>query len=346
MRNLLKNLAVLGVTLGLALPAGELVARAVFHDITTTADNGSYFALRWKQANVRLNRYGFREREFPTQKAPGAYRVAFIGDSYTFGQGIAESERMSNLLEADLREEAPNVEVLNFGNAGNNTADEVVVLQKVLGELDPDFVVLQWFVNDVEYKGPRVNGPQPLQARPSRIIRLRRWLRNSSVLYFLAGEVAHRIQETMGPTYEAELSRHVVDDQSVEWRAHDEALRTFIRACRDRNIGVAVVLVPSAMPTAGAPYPLSFLHDRVLEVCGREGALCTDLLTIFKPYMDDATRYQQLWVNRFDPHMGRLANQIAAQQLMKVVAPSVLVEAASLGAPTPRSEDGHGHGRD
>src|SRR6476646_7270939 len=100
MRNLLKNLAVLGVTLGLTLVVGELIARAVFSDITTTADNGSYFALRWKQANVRLNRYGYREREFTTGKAPGAYRIAFIGDSYTFGQGIAESERVSNLLES------------------------------------------------------------------------------------------------------------------------------------------------------------------------------------------------------------------------------------------------------
>ena len=149
---------VLGVTLALALLAGEFVARAVFSGITTTADNGSYFALRWKLANVRLNRYGFRETEFQTDKAPGSYRIAFIGDWYTFGQGIAEPERMSNRLEEALRQDAPNVEVLNFGNAGNNTANEVVVLQKVLGELDPDFVVLQWFVNDVDNKAPAADG--------------------------------------------------------------------------------------------------------------------------------------------------------------------------------------------
>ena len=324
MRNLLKNLAVLGVTLGLALLAGELVARAAFSDITTTADNGSYFALRWKQANVRLNRYGFREREFTAEKPPGTYRVAFIGDSYAFGQGIAETERMSNLLQDALRQDSPNVEILNFGNAGNNTADEVIVLHRVLGELDPDFVVLQWFINDVDYKAPGANGVPAAPSPPGRITRLRRWLRNTSVLYFLAGEVSHRIQETVGPTYEADVSRRVLDSQGIEWKAHEEALTTFIRECRDRGVGVAVVLVPSALPTRGSAYPLAFLHDRVLDVCRREGALCSDLLATFKPYMDDETRYRSLWVNRFDSHMSAMANRLAVQNLRALVGPPVV----------------------
>jgi len=324
MRNLLKNLAVLGVTLGLTLVVGELIARAVFSDITTTADNGSYLALRWKEANVRLNRYGYREREFATGKAPGAYRIAFIGDSYTFGQGIAEPERMSNLLESTLRQEAPNVEVLNFGNAGNNTADELVVLRRVIAELDPDFVVLQWFVNDVDYKAPAADGvpapPPPL----SGVTRVRRWMRNTSVLYFLAGEVAHRIEERLQGTYETDVSSRIADPGSIEWKAHEEALTAFIRACRERNIGVAVLLVPSAVPTGHSPYPLSFLHERVLEVCRRERALCADLLPVFKPYMDDDTRYRSLWVNRFDPHMSAMANRLAMERLRGLVGPPIL----------------------
>jgi len=325
MRNLLKNLAVLGVTLGLTLVVGELIARAVFSDITTTADNGSYFALRWKEANVRLNRYGYREREFTTGKAPGAYRIAFIGDSYTFGQGIAESERVSNLLESRLRQEASNVEVLNFGNAGNNTADELVVLRQVIAELDPNFVVLQWFVNDVDYKAPAAEGvPAVPPPSLSRVTRVRRWMRNTSVLYFLAGEVAHRIEERLQGTYETDVSSRITDAASIEWKAHEEALTTFIRACRDRNIGVAVFLVPSAVPTGHSPYPLSFLHERVVEVCRREGALCTDLLPVFKPYMDDDTRYRSLWVNRFDPHMSAMANRLAMERLEELVGPSVL----------------------
>jgi hypothetical protein len=343
MPNLLKNLTLLVVTMTLALLAGEFVARMAFSGITTTADNGSYFALRWKQGNVRLNHYGFREREFPADKPPGTYRIAFIGDSYTFGQGIAEAERMSNRLEEGLRQRAPNVEVLNFGNPGINTADEVVILRQVLGELNPDFVMLQWFVNDVEYKGPLGDGPQAVPPQLTHVIRLRRWLRNTSVLYFLAGEIEHRIEEMLGPSYEAQLTRDVVDDQSREWKAHDEALTTFIRACQEWGVGVGVVLVPSAVSTAGAPYPLAFLHERVLEVCRREGALCTDLLSVFKPYMDDPARYQLLWVNRFDPHMGPLANQLAAQHLTQLLAPRVIHGAASPRRASPPSDESHGH---
>ena len=138
-------------------------------------------------------------------------------------------------------------------------------------------------------------------------------------------------------TYESRLSRHVADAESIEWQAHEEALTTFIARAAIRNIGVAVFFVPSAVPTGHTPYPLSFLHERVLEVCRREGALCTDLLPLSQAIHGRATRYLSLWVNRFDPHMGPLANQLAAQQLMKVVAPSVSAGAGL--APRPCSPE-------
>jgi hypothetical protein len=281
---------------------------------------------------VRLNHFGFREREFPAARPESGYRIAFIGDSYTFGQGIAEAERMSNLLEAGLRPSIPGVEVLNFGNAGNNTSDEVAVLRVVLRDVHPDFVLLQWFVNDVEnnrelHEATPNDSTPPLETAEPLVKRIRRTLRNRSVLYFLAGEVAHRLEGAVGPTYVDELQRRVGDPHSPEWRAQAEALRTFLRLCRDHRVGVGVLLVPSTIPLAGADYPYRYLHERVLEICRDEGGACTDLLEPFMPYLMDRSRYMSLWVNRFDPHMSAAANRIAADRLLAAFGPALHAEA-------------------
>jgi hypothetical protein len=63
---------------------------------------------------------------------------------------------MSNILEAELRKQRRNIEVVNFGRAGDNTADQAKVLKfDVLPKADPDFILLQWYVNNVVYKPPQ-----------------------------------------------------------------------------------------------------------------------------------------------------------------------------------------------
>lgn len=324
-KTLLKNLALLTVSVGLALVVAEWAAGMVFRDITTTTDNRSPFALKWKEANVRRNSFGYREREFDPIKPAGTYRVAFIGDSYAFGQGIAETDRMSNLLEGELRKRARSVEVLNFGEAGNNTADEVRVLQKVLTSVKPDFVLLQWFVNDTEGNGPTMPGASSVTPpQPSRFNQFKQSMRNRSVLYFLAAEVWHRLLETVAANYAEGIVKRLGDPQSGVWQTSEKALVEFIQMSREHHVPMGIVLVPSVMPLNGQEHPYAFLHNRVLDICRREAVPCTDLLETFKPYMEDRQNYRSLWVNRFDSHMSELANRLAAEHLFKFFGSSLI----------------------
>jgi GDSL-like Lipase/Acylhydrolase family len=328
-RTLLKNLTALTLSVLFALVVAEFAARTILRDITTTADNRSYFALKWKKANVRLNSFGYREREFNSVKTAGAFRVAFIGDSFAFGQGIGESERMSNLMEADLRQQVKGIEVLNFGNAGNNTADEVLVLQKLLSTSKPDFVFLQWYVNDVENKGLTLAGQSASVPEPSTFNQFKQSMRNMSVLYFLAAEEWHQLLERFAAGYVEDTFKRVGDPESADWQAAEHALVEFIETCRSHNIPLGVVLVPAVMPLNGNKYPYDYLHERVLTVCQREAVVCTDLLEVFRPYMDRDQDYRSLWVNRFDSHMGAYANRLAATRLVGVYGPTVTAAALS-----------------
>lgn len=320
-----RNCALFVVTFILYLVLGELALRAWFSDITTTYDNRSYFALKWKAANIRTNSAGYREREFARPKPPGVYRIAFLGDSFTFGQGIREEDRLSNQLERELNKRTSGIEVLNFGNPGHNTADEVKVLKTdVLPDLEPDFVLLQWYVNDLEPRplSPAVEGAGPAKTGGDLLNEFKQKMLNVSVIYFLLADVVHRVRDMMGANHADETYARVGSPESPESREAEKAMIEFIRAARASNVPVGVVLVPHLSPLKDGNYPFLYLHKRVLGWCEREGIACVDLFPLMEPYLKDGAKYMQLWVNRFDSHMGPFANELAAKRLMEAFGPS------------------------
>ena len=239
-----------------------------------------------------------------------------IGDSYTFGQGIAEDERMSNLLEKELRQRRGAVDVVNLGNAGNNTADEVRVLQTALVKVKPDYVLLQWFINDVDIPENVTIGGAAWQ-QPSRLNEAQIRMRNTSVLYFLAAETWHKLFERSGAGYTDEMLRRVGDPNSSASQRAQRALREFVSICKNHGVPLGIVLVPSFTPLQDREYPFLYLHQRVLAACADERVPCLDLFPTFAPLMRNEKTYRDLWVNRFDPHMGPTANRIAATRMLE-----------------------------
>ena len=66
---------------------------------------GDEFARFWRKTphavEIRFNAEGFREREF-TAKAPGTWRIAVVGDSFTYGHGLPEEASWPRQLEGFL----------------------------------------------------------------------------------------------------------------------------------------------------------------------------------------------------------------------------------------------------
>ena len=97
------SLSVMGVAIVICLVAFESTVRWIYRDITPTADNGSYSTYRFRKKHVhRRNNIGFREREISTEKADNVYRIAVVGDSFTFGQVLLEESRFTIQLQAAL----------------------------------------------------------------------------------------------------------------------------------------------------------------------------------------------------------------------------------------------------
>lgn len=102
------------------------------------------------EAPVESNSTGFRDAEHIPAKPDGLMRIAFIGDSYTFGQGVRRDERFSERTAAALDETWPDVrvEMLNFGRPGANVADVLRIYEGGTAEFSPDIVVYSFVLND------------------------------------------------------------------------------------------------------------------------------------------------------------------------------------------------------
>lgn len=113
-----------------------------------------------KEVVGRLNAQGFRGDDFSLEKKPGTYRIACLGDSFTFGHGVRQEETFPSQLEKILNAETRDgiFEVFNFGVGGYNTEQEAILLEEKVLSYDPDLVILQYLLNDIEVSRIRLPG--------------------------------------------------------------------------------------------------------------------------------------------------------------------------------------------
>lgn len=98
-----------------------------------------------------INAAGFRGASYPRSKAAEVFRIVLVGDSVSFGYGVALEETFADQLEARLRSgfATPRFEVLNLGVSGYNPYTESELVRGVGLAYHPDLVLVQFCINDL-----------------------------------------------------------------------------------------------------------------------------------------------------------------------------------------------------
>ena len=113
---------------------------------TATEVNGSVRLNYWHGVLHIYNQDGMRwATPFPP-KRDHVYRVMIVGDSLTYGDGLAESRRFSNLLDRWMKQKFE-IEFINLGVDGAQSED-LEIINKYLPVLRPDLVIYGVCVND------------------------------------------------------------------------------------------------------------------------------------------------------------------------------------------------------
>lgn len=159
-RALQRILAILlGLTLGLAV--AEVAVRLTGPALRPHLRNRVYFAepdplLGWRNRAglagpyggeefltwVTINPAGQRGPFHPVERRPGTLRIAVLGDSQAWGDGVADAETFAARLDGGA------VELLNFSAPGYGTDQQLLVLERVAAAYRPDIVVVAVFVGN------------------------------------------------------------------------------------------------------------------------------------------------------------------------------------------------------
>lgn len=90
---------------------------------------------------IDVNSHGMHWREVAIEKPPGRKRIAFLGDSFTFGLWASDYEKSLVGVFDSLMADST-FEILNFGVDGYGFADMELLLREEVIQFDPDYIVV------------------------------------------------------------------------------------------------------------------------------------------------------------------------------------------------------------
>src|SRR3989338_4295399 len=310
---------------------------------------GLFFSNEYN-TNIKNNAQGLRMgRNVPLKKSK--YRIAFLGDSFIWGFGVNEHERVSEYLEKELE----NVEVLNFGVSGYGTDQYYLQLNRTVLKFRPDMVIVGFYANDLEDTGNNVrySYPKPLfkladdgslnltnvpvpkkvewDAREySFLTKLKFFLSHKSHVFFLFKRVLFRLYPYQEHTYDpSEISiilKEYPKDYQVYNQLNEMLYCKMAEMLREHNITFIVINIPPK---------IHLLQDKFSNTL-KELQIDSDEIDINKPSMMlhnlsincgldfidlypyfREYKYKERLYFWYDPHWNPLGHKYAAKILSK-----------------------------
>lgn len=309
-------LIIIAVTMIVSFGMAELLLRVIYSEGLSFSAHRGPFVARFER-DFLYNRYDGPSRG-PAVTGPkdaDSVRILIQGDSITWGQGVQDEDLLypSHLGER-LRSSAPGLEVAVLARPGREIDGHQEQLGKWGEEIDPDVIIYQWYINDLELDKSR---------RPAREV----WQRlvfpglvtKYSYLWFL---LEYRISTLLpGEPYEDYMREHFHRD-SEGWRTFAEQFRTWAAEAKRLTPNVLVAFYPYLSSPPGV-HMLEF-NAWVAELCEEEGIAVIDLLEPLDAFRDD---YTKTYASPFDGHPNAAAHARIADALydrLRALWPNVL----------------------
>lgn len=99
------------------------------------------------------NSEGLRDQNFSIEKPEGQFRVLVVGDSQTYGLGVNESNRFTEVLERKIDNSTDTeVRVINAGLSGAGMKDYYQIVFNKAIQYNPDLVFVAFDEEDIIYR--------------------------------------------------------------------------------------------------------------------------------------------------------------------------------------------------
>ncbi len=249
-----------------------------------------------------LNSLYCRDPEWAEQKPDGVRRIAFVGDSFTFGWGINHvGDRATDILQRRFDSIVPGrVEVMNVAWGGWDTVEELDAIRRMIAEYDVDEVVLCYLPNDIENVIPKSRQFDPGRPPHSPLLNTQHSFLFDLLYYRIYAPLTMR--SVRG--YWDGLADGFADPEI--WRTHQQQLGDIILACRAHEVRIRVALLP-LIKTRGDKWDARAVHEKVASFFATNLVEVVDLLPVIA-----GRDPSSLAVSGSDWHPNEAANRLFA----------------------------------
>lgn len=262
-------------------------------------------------------RYYFRPeasetmQDYPLRlpKPPQTFRLAVIGDSYTFAPYMQFTDAFPKILERmlNLNTGEQRAEVVNYGVPAYSTSHEIATTERAIRD-EADALLLQITLNDPEIKPYRPKGITVFNSFGK--LKLSGWKGTILNHWRTARFVVTRL-------HNEKTKRDYIDyfnnlfTKPANWNNFESSLRSIVQKARSANKPIFAAVFPLFGVPLDEKYPFFACHEKVAALLRELGVPSTDLFTLFRGIPLDRLQV----IPGVDRHPNEIAHRMAAEYL-------------------------------
>jgi len=250
-------------------------------------------------------------QKYSIEKPAGCIRIAFIGDSLTFGQGVARGDTFAYKTGRMLQREFPGawVEAINFGHPGFNVTQNLLRLKNEVLRFNPDIVVYGYCINDFTNRFTTHKFMAKMKEGKRRFSFLRPLEHFSRLAYYVDWISVHLFSH-IKPLHDEWLNNSLDPQKNRAFPDMEQDLKELISLLAQRNGVLIIFPIFNSNDEDSTPY---YRKARFLAVHDCERMSCS-YIELF-PYLKSRS-IRQWWVNADDHHPNPRGHELVARLLV------------------------------
>ena len=272
--------------------------------------NRAINAANYKRASKHPNKFNDLPRS--KDKPEEIIRIAVLGDSFIWGDGLRLEERWSTKLEKRLKTFANNIEVLHWGRNGWSTEDQLRFLRTEGKDYELNMLIIGYVSNDPARSGER---PKRLSWHEAPVLKPLRYLFPDSTRFL--SSLINRMIEQSSPHYGyANWERALYSKENLE--RYEKTLVELKRVAEKENIQLRFILTPAN------PNPIyGELFNKITPLLEKHEIQFLNLAPVISEKFSNRSAIE-LWANRANTHPGDEITSVFADEAFTFIIPAAI----------------------
>jgi len=253
------------------------------------------------------NKEGFRDIDHALTKPPGTLRIAFQGDSFTYGQGVDShhifATHVGEILTKKIQDKK--IEIFNFGMPGLDVFGDLRNIQTNVLKYDPDEIVFSFVLNDFSDERMDAEFIASFRKEINRFKVFRKFEKYSRLAYVL-DSILPRIFSDAGRIHLRWLKDSLDPAKNRRYGEMRDALEEIIKIVAHRSSVVVFFPYLVARDEDHISFYKHALH-LVKSLCDEYGCPFLEVLPLL-----ESKPYYRWWVSTGDHHPNAEAHDIIA----------------------------------